>query len=405
MRRHRILVSVLIVPLLVACIGSETAPASSPEATPQPTGGCSAETAERARQELGTVAGYRYQLDGTVGLPQTAGRFEESLAVSADGIYVSPGSVSLRFDQPTVEETPFLSVEVGEARLIDGEGWVQIPALTDRWGSVNDLLLHPLSPQLVVLSPDPVGAVLDRAAGEDAPLQWRPVSEDLGADAPCVMRASMVWSAADDTEQMITMSLDQMGRVIDLRDQWSGFVDASGQSLDRDLRYAVQYPDDLPAVDRPVPLAAGSLGPWTAERTVGLENEAIVRDASGRRFRVSARNVSEVRSNPVITALPGNTFLQVQLSQQAIDAGARYGFHWEVLAFSDDVPYFVGDMPRLRVNGGPEPALLSGPFEHTGEIVEGWLNFQVPQSGPVVLRWVPNSFIPEMAALHILLRE
>lgn len=94
----------------------------------------------------------------------------------------------------------------------------------------------------------------------------------------------------------------------------------------------------------------------------------------------------------------GNEFLQVYVSYVAKQAGASYNeFDWDVFVDDTAVDGFA------YASGGPTPELGSGDLPK-GRSAKGWLLFEVPKTGRVVLSYKGN-FTNNEPVFEIVLRS
>lgn len=95
----------------------------------------------------------------------------------------------------------------------------------------------------------------------------------------------------------------------------------------------------------------------------------------------------------------GNVFIQARITYTSLQNGATYNpFDWDV--FVDDVA--VDDY--TFVSNGPEPDLGSGELPE-GRTAQGWLVYEVPSAGRVVLSYRANMFTNDAPVFEVVLRE
>jgi hypothetical protein len=94
----------------------------------------------------------------------------------------------------------------------------------------------------------------------------------------------------------------------------------------------------------------------------------------------------------------GNVFIQARVTYTALQNGASYNpFDWNV--FVDDRAV---DSYAFLING-PEPQLSSGDLPK-GRTAQGWLVYEVPATGKVVLSFRANMFTNDAPVFEVVLR-
>ena len=94
----------------------------------------------------------------------------------------------------------------------------------------------------------------------------------------------------------------------------------------------------------------------------------------------------------------GNVFIQARVTYTSLQNGASYNpFDWNV--FVDDVAV---DNYAFVLNG-PEPELGSGDLPE-GRTAQGWLVYEVPAKGKVVLSYRANMFTDDAPVFEVVLR-
>jgi hypothetical protein len=94
----------------------------------------------------------------------------------------------------------------------------------------------------------------------------------------------------------------------------------------------------------------------------------------------------------------GNVYIQLYVTYKALQDGVSYNsFDWDV--FANDVA--VDDF--TYVSNGPTPTLNSGELPK-GRQAKGWLVYEVPKTGRIVLSYNGNMFLNEAPIFEVLLR-
>jgi hypothetical protein len=99
------------------------------------------------------------------------------------------------------------------------------------------------------------------------------------------------------------------------------------------------------------------------------------------------------------TSGAGNVYIEMFVTYEAIAPTVSYNpFEWQI--FVDDVAV----SGFALVANGPEPALGSGTLP-AGRRAEGWLVYEVPKAGRVVLSWGANPFSNQPPVFEYVLRD
>lgn len=95
----------------------------------------------------------------------------------------------------------------------------------------------------------------------------------------------------------------------------------------------------------------------------------------------------------------GYVYIAANVRYEALTDGVNYGsYDFQVFVDGRAVEGFA-----FAING-PEPTLSSGTLP-TGRVAEGWLLYEVPPSGEVLLSYSGNIFINEAPIFEVVLRD
>lgn len=96
---------------------------------------------------------------------------------------------------------------------------------------------------------------------------------------------------------------------------------------------------------------------------------------------------------------PGFVFLAAKVRYEALANGVDYNpFDFQVFVDGQAVESYA-----FAING-PKPELSSGTLPQ-GRTAEGWLLFEVPEAGEVLLSYTGNMFLDEAPVFEIVLRD
>ncbi len=94
----------------------------------------------------------------------------------------------------------------------------------------------------------------------------------------------------------------------------------------------------------------------------------------------------------------GNVFIQAKIAYTALVDGVNYNpFDWQVFASGEAVDNLT------FVTNGPEPQLSSGTLPK-GRKASGWVVYEVPPKGEVLLSYGSNMFSNEPPVFEVVLR-
>ena len=114
---------------------------------------------------------------------------------------------------------------------------------------------------------------------------------------------------------------------------------------------------------------------------------------------VSTWSRSTTTSTSTIPAGEGKPVHQAKITCTALQDGVDYNqFDWQVFANGEAVDNFA------FVTNGPEPQLSSGTLPK-GRKASGWVVYEVPAKGKVLLSYSSNIFLDEAPVFEVVLRS
>lgn len=161
-------------------------------------------------------------------------------------------------------------------------------------------------------------------------------------------------------------------------------------------------PPNAPASATPAPVDAATTPPEDDNVFAAGETITVTEDGSPILdivvSRVQARASYKGEYYDDTPQIKGNVFLEAWVSYTALADNASYGsFDWSL--FANDTAI---DTWAFVVNG-PEPTLGSGNLPK-GRKAEGWLVYEVPPTGRVLLSYNPNMFSNDAPVFEVVLR-
>jgi hypothetical protein len=97
--------------------------------------------------------------------------------------------------------------------------------------------------------------------------------------------------------------------------------------------------------------------------------------------------------------IKGNRFIQAKITYKALQDGVDYNpFDWQVFANGEAVDNWS------LVTNGPEPQLNSGTLPE-GRKASGWVVYEVPAKGKILLSYSGNMFLDEAPIFEVVLRQ
>lgn len=166
---------------------------------------------------------------------------------------------------------------------------------------------------------------------------------------------------------------------------------------------AVVTPEPNPnAVETPV--ADDTAAPETTKRAkVGEVNTITANDEDYLDITVSQPTQHKSYGSGYSVTKPGkgNIFLQVLVTYKALQDGASYNqFDWDVFVNGEALQGYT----EFVYEGGPKPALSSGDLPK-GRTAKGWLIYEVPVKGEVLLSYKGAGFNNDAPIFEVVVRK
>lgn len=159
-------------------------------------------------------------------------------------------------------------------------------------------------------------------------------------------------------------------------------------------------PSATPEAPSPTPEPTPASSTFAVGDTITIEKDG----APWAKFTVLEVREAAVLEDPdgIFNDTPqtdGNVFLMARVRYEAITNGVDYNpFDFQIFVDGQAVENFT------FVANGPQPELSSGTLPQ-GRTAEGWLVYEVPSQGEVLLSYSGNPFLDDAPPFEVVLRE